>query len=64
MSKHSFVKIQVHSIWGTYQRQRVLLKEAGKRLFEHLIQEFNELAIETMTINIQIDHVHSLFLYG
>ena len=60
MSKHSFVKMWVHLIWGTYQRQRILLKDVRKSLFEHLIRHFNELKIETERINIQMDHVHCL----
>ena len=60
MSRHSFVKIWVHLIWGTHKRQRVLLKEVRKSLFMHLMEQFKSIGVETERINIQMDHVHCL----
>lgn len=60
MSKHSFVKIWVHLIWGTYQRQRIMLKDVRSMLFRHLLEHFKVLEIETERINVQIDHIHCL----
>ncbi|MBU0701162.1 IS200/IS605 family transposase [bacterium] len=57
---HSHVKIWVHIIWSTYNRERILHKDLRSKLFRHLLDSSKGLGIITEQINIQPEHVHCL----
>ncbi|MDZ7400912.1 MAG: IS200/IS605 family transposase [candidate division KSB1 bacterium] len=62
MAIHSKVRIYVHLIWGTYERQRILTPELRLKIFRHLVERAKELDIIIVKMNIQPDHVHILFI--
>jgi len=57
---HSYVKIWIHIVWSTYDRERILHRELRPRLFKHLIDHATELGITMERVNIQPEHVHCL----
>ncbi len=57
----SFVKIMIHAVWGTKNREPYLQKDVRKILFEHIIENANSKNIFIDTINGYLDHVHCLF---
>lgn len=57
----SFVKVMIHSVWGTKNRARILLSEKRTILFSHIITNAKEKNIFINTINGEPDHVHCLF---
>lgn len=60
MSIHSYVKISVHVIWGTHERERVLQPKLRSQLFDHLKAKLLELGLKSERLNIQPEHVHLL----
>ena len=56
----SHVKIWVHAVWGTKNRERVLSKEIRERLFQHIRENAKEKQIYVDFINGGSDHVHCL----
>ena len=61
MSIHSHVKIWVHLIWGTYNHEKIINKELGKEIFNHLIEKANGENIHIEKLHIRPEHVHILF---
>ncbi|NOX65765.1 MAG: IS200/IS605 family transposase [Chlorobi bacterium] len=61
MAIHSHVKIWVHFIWGTHKHERIITKELGKKLFDHIVQKSNEEKIHIEKLRIRPEHVHLLF---
>ncbi len=57
---HSHVKVWVHVVWTTHDRERVLNIELRKKLFCHLVSHAKEEGIQTERINVQPEHVHCL----
>jgi putative transposase len=58
--RHTYSCVWIHLIWATKNRERVLLKEQGEKLFDHLIKKGKELDISFERLNIQAEHVHAL----
>jgi len=58
--RHSHTRIWVHVVWGTKHRERVLFKEAGEPLYQHLLEKSEEFGIPLQRLNIQPEHVHGL----
>jgi len=59
--KHSHTRIWVHTIWATKNRERILFKDVGKELYQHLLTKAkNDLNIPFEQLNIQPEHVHGL----
>ena len=57
---HTHSRIWVHLIWATKNRERILHKEQGIKLFNFLITKGKELEIPFEKLNIQPEHVHGL----
>lgn len=58
--KMSYVKIWIHSVWGTKNREPLLSKEIRKDLFRHIKENGKEKDIYIDSINGHLDHVHCL----
>ena len=56
-----FVKIWIHAVWTTKNRQRVLEKKVRPQLFEHIHQNALKKEILMDCVNGYIEHVHCLF---
>ncbi len=61
MAIHSHVKVWVHLIWDTHKRERMLHRDLRLTLFDHLVNQSEELEIVIEKLNIQPEHVHMLF---
>lgn len=57
----SFVKIWVHSVWGTKNRSKILSKDIRTMLFRHIRENAREKNIYVDFINGYYDHIHCLF---
>ena len=57
----SNVKIWVHAVWATKNRERILSKELRRRLFQHICDNALRKGIHIDVINGDMDHVHCLF---
>lgn len=57
----SFVKIWVHSVWGTKNHEKSLSKEIRPKLFQHIKQNAKEKNIYVDFVNGYYDHIHCLF---
>jgi len=60
MSLHSHVKLYIHLIWGTHNRQRILKPDLSIALFKHFVERSKELNIVFEKMNIQPEYVHIL----
>ena len=56
----SYVKILVHAVWGTKNRESILLKDKRDQLFSHIQYNAKAKNIFIDTIGGHIDHVHCL----
>lgn len=56
----SYVKIWIHAVWGTKNRQSILSKEKRSELFSHIKENAKQKEIYIDTINGYLDHVHCL----
>ena len=56
-----FVKVMIHAVWGTKNRQSLLKKEFRPSVFEHIRINAKIKDIYIDTINGVGDHVHLLF---
>ena len=56
----SFVKIWIHAVWGTKNREPILTREARVKLFEHIKQNEKSKDIYIDFINGYTEHVHCL----
>ncbi len=57
----SYVKIMVHAVWGTKNRENLILPEIRPILLSHIRENAKLKEIHIDTINSQPDHVHCLF---
>ena len=55
-----FVRIWIHLIWSTKNRQPHLPKELRSRVFTHIRENARDKGIHLDSINGHIDHVHTL----
>ncbi|TAK55188.1 MAG: IS200/IS605 family transposase [Bacteroidetes bacterium] len=55
-----FVKIWIHLIWSTKNRDPLLPKEIREKVFEHIKENAKDKSIYIDTIGGHIDHVHTL----
>ncbi|MDB5008478.1 MAG: transposase [Mucilaginibacter sp.] len=60
----SFVKIWVHLVFATKNREPLLKKEFRKEIFEHIINNCKEKEIFLQAINGYTDHLHCLISLG
>ncbi|MFI5163666.1 MAG: IS200/IS605 family transposase [Bacteroidia bacterium] len=56
----SYVRIWIHAVWGTKNRQPILVKEKRAELFAHIKEHARMKEIYIDTINGYFDHVHCL----
>jgi len=60
----SFVKIWVHLVFATKNREPLLNKELRHELIQHIIQNCKEKDIYLQTINGYTEHIHCLISLG
>ena len=60
----AYVRIWVHAVWGTKEREPLLEKESRYKLFEHIRENAKEKEIYIDFINGYTDHVHVLISLG
>jgi len=60
----SYIKIMVHIVWGTKNREPVLTSETRKLLFEHIRTNAKSKGIYIDTLGGYTDHVHCLLSLG
>src|SRR5438552_12971936 len=56
----SYVKIWVHSVWGTKNRERILTSQVRQKLFEHVKENAKTKNTFIDRINGHLEHVHCL----
>ena len=56
----SYVKIWVHAVWCTKNRNRILLKDSKDQIIQHIRQNAKEKGIYIDSINGDLDHLHCL----
>ena len=59
-----FVRIWVHLIWSTKNREKLIFPELKLALLDHLKSNAKEKNIWIDTINCVVDHVHALISLG
>ncbi len=57
---HSFVRMHVHLVWSTKNRERLLVERVRPIVRQHILSNAKEKGIVIDEINVQIDHVHIL----
>ena len=56
----SYIRIWVHFVWATKNRDRILTKEFRPVLFNHILDNAKQKGIYIDQINGHLDHVHAL----
>ena len=56
----SYLRVWIHVVWGTKNRQRVVTKDIRKKLLDHIAANAKEKGIYLDCINGHLDHIHSL----
>ncbi len=59
-----FVKIWIHFVWSTKNREPLLTDEIRQKVFEHIRENARAKNIHLDFINGYIDHVHCLISLG
>jgi len=57
----SYVKVMIHSVWGTKNREPYLIKDVKQRVIEHIKSNAKEKKIYIDTIDGYVEHLHCLF---
>lgn len=57
----SYVKVMIHAVWGTKNREHLITKDVRPVLLTHIRENAKLKGIFIDTINSQPDHVHCLF---
>lgn len=57
---HSLVKVYVHYVWNTKNRERVLAGDGSRVVEDHLAAYAKEKSIHIDALNVQPEHVHVL----
>lgn len=57
----SYVKVMIHAVWGTKNREHLIAKENRSVILAHIKENAKIKGIYIDTINSQPDHVHCLF---
>ncbi|TKC02079.1 IS200/IS605 family transposase [Pedobacter cryotolerans] len=60
----SYIRIWVHLVFATKNREPLLTKEVRYKVYEHMIENCKEKSIFLQTINGYTDHVHCLISLG
>ena len=59
---HSFIKIWIHAIWATKERQPLIHKSVENTIYQFISEELRALGCPVRIINDTPDHIHCLFL--
>jgi REP element-mobilizing transposase RayT len=57
----SFVKVMVHSVWGTKNRQPLMRKEIKEKIISHIKENAKSKGIFIDEINGYLEHLHCIF---
>jgi len=60
MSRHSYTRCWLHMIWGTLRREKLLPREARKKVSKYLYEYAEEKRIYMKINYVNADHVHAL----
>ncbi len=56
-----FVKIWIHAVWSTKNREPLIIKTIRQSVFDHILQNAFKKEIFMDTVNGHLEHVHCLF---
>ncbi len=59
---HSFIKIWIHAVWATKERQPMNHKSVENNIYQFISEELRALGCPVRIINGMPDHIHCLFL--
>lgn len=59
---HSFIKIWIHAVWATKERQPMIHKSVENNIYQFISEELRALGCPVRIINGMPDHIHCLFL--
>ena len=59
-----YIKIWVHLVWTTKNREPYLTKDIRRQVFDHLLKNANDKGIYMDFINGYLEHVHCLVSLG
>jgi putative transposase len=59
---HSFVKIAIHAVFSTKNREHIITQDIKKRIYQIIVDELQYLNCPVIAINGMPDHIHILFL--
>jgi len=57
---HSLVKVYVHYVWTTKNRERTLVGDARKKVKDHIAAYAAQNSVEVEALDVQAEHVHAL----
>ena len=57
----SYVRVWIHSVWGTKSRESFLTKEIRSQVIQHILTNAREKQIHIDRLNGYTDHLHCLF---
>lgn len=60
----SYVKIWVHLVFATKNREPLLTKNIRSKIYNHIVENCIEKSIFLQTINVHIDYLHCLISLG
>jgi REP element-mobilizing transposase RayT len=60
----SFVKVWIHVVWSTKNREPSLSEDIRKKVFDHILENAREKGIFVDFIGGYVDHVHCLISLG
>lgn len=59
---HSLVRVWIHAIWGTKERQPLLKDSFRGKIIRHVKENFEEQDCKVQIVNGTSDHLHALFM--
>ena len=60
----SYVRVWIHAVWGTKNREPSLRKEVRSRIIEHIRENAKDKGIYIDRLDGDTDHLHCLFALG
>jgi len=60
MSLHTYTKIWLHLIWGTHNKEKILLKDTREKVSGFLFEYAKDKKLYMRTNHVNSDHVHVL----
>ena len=61
---HSLVKVYVHFVWTTKNRERILVGDTRRIVVDHISANAGERGIQVEALNVQPEHVHTLVKFA